>query len=376
MRTRTLFHLSIFVLLTIIITACDGVSLQQASTKPTVDSNAPRGYMDAEQSSILFLQWTEKSGQMSGQLQDVYISSSNALQTQHDNEAFTGTHDGSNVSISTSIFGFTKTYTGSLNGDTLTLVVPSQSGTLNTLTLHSASVDDYNKAATTLIQNTSQQALQVTATTQAQNIQAQYAQATASAQSATATAQANQQQSVSSANNALSSAIQQMQSDAKGLGSDTTFDSAMQSYANDWSTMQKAYQQEQTDAKGGCSNVGTVGADNGAIGADNGAIGADDGSFQAQQAPINNDISTVQQDIQTVQSDWQSLQSAAAANTTGTPAPAYTQDDVNKAVQAAQGQINTSQAAIKQAQGKATGYDQEASQMVKQADALANGMHC
>lgn len=45
MRTRTLFHLSIFVLLTIIITACDGVSLQQASTKPTVDSNAPRGYM-------------------------------------------------------------------------------------------------------------------------------------------------------------------------------------------------------------------------------------------------------------------------------------------------------------------------------------------
>ncbi len=107
-----------------------------------------------------------------------------------------------------------------------------------------------------------------------------------------------------------------------------------------------------------------------------GLLGADDGSFQAQQAPINNDLSTVQQDIQTVQSDWQQLQNAVAANSTGTPSAAFTSEDVNTAVQAAQNQIASSQNTLKNAQTQATTYDNEAKQLKQQADALAANMHC
>jgi len=331
--------------------------------------SAPGGYLSTSNTHVLFIQWTNNNGQLSGQLQEVYISSSNPMQVQQENEAITGTLNGSQVSLSISVFGFTKTITGTYDGSTLTLVIPDQNGQLDTVVLQSATVDDYNKAAATFESNIAGQANQATATAQAQEIQAQNEQATA-------TALQSQQQAVTDANNALGSDLSNLKSETSNLANDTNFNSVFQSYAQDWQQMQKDYQQEQTDAQGGCSNVGTVGADDGSIGADEGAIGADDGAFQAQEAPINNDISNVQQNIKTVQADWQQLQNAIAANTTGNPTAAFSSNDVNQAIQTAQNQLNNSQTALKNAQTKATGYDNEAKQLKQQADAIVANMHC
>ena len=331
---------------------------------------APNSFLSTSNTSIAFIQWTNNNGQLSGQLEEVSLSSNNSLQTQQTHAAFTGTLNGSQVSLNFGSFlGIPEIITGTFDGNTLTLAIPEQNGQLSSVVFNPASIDDYNKVVSTFEGNIAQQANNATATVQTQETQAQN-------QQATATTLESQQQAVTYANNALSSALSNLQSDTNGLANDTTFKDVLQSYANDWQQMQKDYQQEQTDAQGGCNNVGTVGADDGTVGADYGSIGADDGSFQAQKAPISNDISIVQQDIQTVQSDWQQLQNVAAANTTGSPAPAFSSNSVNKAVQAAQNQIASSQAALKNAQTQTTNYDNEAKQLKQQADALVANMHC
>lgn len=289
---------------------------------------------------------------MSGQLQDVYISSNNSLQTQHTNEAFTGTHDGSNVSISTSIFGFTKTYTGSLNGDTLTL--------------HPASVDDYNKAATALIQNVNQQALQATATTQTQETNAQNAQATA-------TVQGTLHQVVSDANDVLRQDFKHLDDDRVTLQQDQDLSSSTNTYQNDIGTMQKDLGIEQSDAKNGCGDN-----DNNytQVGNDNTQIGNDDTGFTQAHQQAADAIDGTNQRIATTQDDWKKLQDAVAADAPGGPGAAYSQQDMNNEVQSTQGQITTTKNAIDAQANTVSGYDAQAKQLDQKAQDIYNGMHC
>lgn len=377
MKNRTIFHLYTLAVVTTILTACGGTSSQQASSMstqaPTVSSDAPKGYMDSEPSSVLFVQWTEKNGQMSGQLQDVYVSSNNSLQTQHDNEAFTGTHDGSNISISTSIFGFIKTYTGSFNGDTLTLVVPSQDGTLHTLTLHSASVDDYNKAATTLIQTMNQQAAQATATEQIQETDAQNAQATA-------TVQSGLYQAVSAANDALRQDFTHLDNDRSTLQQEQDLSSSTKGYQNDIATMQKDVGTEQSDAKNGCgdsnNNYAQVGNDKAQVDNDNAQISNDDAGFKQAYQQVADAIDGTNQRIGATQDDWKKLQTALAAGAPGEAGAAYSQQDVNSEVQSTQGQITTTKNAIDVQANTVTDYDAQAKQLDQKAQDVYNGMHC
>jgi hypothetical protein len=55
------------------------------------------------------------------------------------------------------------------------------------------------------------------------------------------------------------------------------------------------------------------------------------------------DMSAVQNDTQAVKQYWSQLQQAVATNTTQTPPPAYTSDDINKTLQEAQNAVKTAQ---------------------------------
>lgn len=334
--------------------------------------SAPNSFLSTSNNHVAFIQWTDNNGQLSGQLEEVYLSSNNALQVQQTHAAFTGTLTNSQVSLNFgSFFGIPEIITGTFDGNTLTLALPQSNGQLSSVVFNPSSIDDYNKAVSTFEGNVSQQASNATATAQAQEIQAED-------QQATATTLESQQQAVTNANNALSSALSSLQSDTNSLANDTNFKDVLQSYANDWQQMQKDYQQERSDASNGCANGNqyTVADDSYTVTDDLYSIQDDGYSFNDVKMPISGDIQRVQQDIQTVQSDWQQLQNAVAANTTGTPAPAFSSNDVNKAIQAAQNQITSSQNALKNAQAQATNYDNEAKQLKQQADALAANMHC
>src|SRR5258708_13078090 len=326
----------------------------------------PSSWLAVDTKSVIFIQWADNNGALSGQMHYVSLDSTNHL--SQDNEPFTGTYSNQDHSISLTFHVlniFTTTLTGSLTGNTLTLEASSSNGEISTAVLHPGSVNDFNQAVSNLQHQEQVQAQQT-----------QNAEATNVAVQSTQEALTQQQQAVTAANNALSSALQQLKSDETSLKSDTVFTDVMQGYAKDWKQMQADYQQEQTDASNGCSQYYTVQSDYYTVQSESYSIQSDDYSLQSQQYPINSELSQVQNDIQTVQTDWQQLQNAVNANTTGSPAPAFSVNDVNTAVQAAQSQVNDSQAALKQAQSQEATYDNESKQLLQKADALVSNMKC
>ena len=73
---------------------------------------------------------------------------------------------------------------------------------------------------------------------------------------------------------------------------------------------------------------------------------------------------------------WSQLQQAVANNSTGSSAPAYSSDDIHKALSNAQNAENTAQNTWKSAANTAAQYDNEASALKHQADAIPGNMHC
>ena len=375
MKKLAIFHLCTLIVVTIILAACGGTSSQQTSSMPTqaptVSSDAPKGYLDSNASSVVFLQWTEKNGQLSGQLEEVYTDPQNALQTKNENEAFTGTHDGDNISISTSIFGVTKTDTGTLKGDVFTLVVPNADGTLATLTFHPASIEEYNTAATALLQSISQQAAQATATEQTQETSAYNAQATA-------TVQADLDQAVTDANTAVTADFQHLDTDRGILKQEQDLSSSTTPYQDDLKTMQSDVNTEQSDAKNGCGNTGTnyaqVGSDEARVGSDTAKIGSDDAGFQSSSQHVSADTDATAQRVATTRSDWTMLQAAIQANGGFAGAPTLQQftDEVN----ATQTQITATKNAIDSQTKTVAGYDAQAKQLDQHSKDVYNGMHC
>lgn len=332
----------------------------------------PQGYLWTTSTEVDFIQWTEDSNHhLNGTLQSVSATPNNTVKST--TEAFTGVHDGSNISITFSALGFSSTLTGTLNGNTLTLSVPDQNGYLATDDFQAASVQDYNNAVNALRQRIQTQAAATQSAQATVNTQQAIAQATQSAQS-------QLDQAVTNANAKLSSDLQALSSDVQNLASNTSFSDVLNAYATDWSKMQKDYQQEKADYANGCGpggyNAGTVSYDAGVVNYDLGTIQYDDGTLSYDQNAMSGPLSGVQGDIKNVQADWQNLKAAAAADTTGGVSAQYTQHDIDAAVSNAQKQVDASNTALSQAQSQGKQYDQEAAQMNADAQNLANSMHC
>lgn len=274
----------------------------------------PQGYLWTSNTAVDFIQWTEDSSHhLSGTLQSVSAMPDNTLKT--DTAAFTGVHDGSNVSITFSALGFSSTVTGTLNGDSLTLTVPTQDGTLATDTFHLASVQDYNNAVNALRRRIESQAAA-----------AQSAQATADTQQAqvqaTASAQSQLDQAVINANAKLSSDLNALSSDVQDLTTNTNFSDALNAYAKDWTQMQKDYQHEQADYANGCGqngyNASTVSYDASVVSYDLSSIQYDDSTLSYDQSAMDGPLANVQSDMKSVQTDWQTLTAAVAASSAST----------------------------------------------------------
>lgn len=359
-----------------LLTACAPVFSTPSSTTSKSDSSS--GYLYTSPTNVLFVQWTNTNGKLSGHLQETYTSSTNSTQVQQLNESFTGTQAGSVVDFSLSMFGATHNITGSLNGSTLTVAIPDANGQISTIQLHSATLAQYNSAINTLeaqIQGT----VTVTATATAT---ATVTQTPGVVQLPTQTGtqipmnQFDQQQSVTEANNALGSALYALQADTSVLGSSMNLGNLFSIYEANWQQMRQYYQQEQAAANNGCTAYNAAKYDNGGVNYYLGNIQSNDSTLSYIQQNINMDVTAIQQDMQTVQADWQQLQNAVSADTASTPSPAFSNLEVTQALQSAQNQITNIQAQLKNAQSRATQYDNEANQLKQQADTTLNNMHC
>lgn len=342
-------------------------------------SSPPDGYLAKRADGAVFFQFTVNGNQLSGHMQGIAETNAVPPQAKSFSTAVMGTVNGASITITISAFGFSSSVTGQLLGNTLTLDVPQPDGHLQSENFQGASLQEYNQAVDDVQKKVGQLDQQyynnqATATTQYNNDQA-----TASAIAATQTAQQQEQQAVSAANSALGSALSTLKSDASTLSSFSNT-STMTGYANDWQAMQKDYTAEQNDAQAGCgpssSNYSQVSADDNQVSADSNQIRADDNQLSADKNQYDSDLSPVQNDIQAVKDAWAQLQQSAANNTTGTPAAAYTSDDVNNALHNAQSAENAAGGTWQSAKSNAAQYDQEASALQKKADDLPASMHC
>lgn len=176
-------------------------ALFSSPTKSTAQQGQ-RGFLATSTQWVQFIQWTETNQQIVGQLESAQIDSTNSLQLQTGNYSITGVQNGDNISISISDLG--TTLTGTLSGNTLTLVVPQQDGTLATEEFRPATVSDYNSALAALQQGVEEAQASATAA-------ARSAEATDSAETAaTAEAQANAAATASATAAAISAAYTQI----------------------------------------------------------------------------------------------------------------------------------------------------------------------
>ncbi len=309
-------------------------------------TSPPDGYLSTDANSVSFIQFTEKDNQLSGHIQGVTKTDDIPPQTKSFTTAITGTQNGSSVTITTSIFGLSSSVTGTLNGDTLTLEVPQPDGHLQNTMFNGASTQQYNQAIDALQKRVSQQDQRY-----------------------------QEQQAVSDANSQLDSTINTLKNDTSTLSSFSET-STLNDYATRWQNMQKDYAIERKDAQAGCSNSYQVGVDDYQVGVDAYQIGQDDYQLNIDKNTYNTDMLAVQNNVQALQQDWAQLQQAVAHNETRIPAPEYTANDVNNALQSAQNAEKTAGSVWQSAQASASQYDQEASALQKKADALPTSMHC
>ena len=332
----------------------------------TPNPNAPPGnFLWSSQTEAMFLAWVDDSGSLSGQTQDARIVTDQSNQSFQDvtstQGSFHGTLTSSQVSLDFGGFlGYSSIITGTYDGTTLNLNMPTTTGDVDKFTFVPATTNDFNNAKS---------ALQATVDSSNSSLSSSFAQATQVA---------SEQQAVSDANSQLGNALSRLGSDASTLSS-FSISSTLDSYAGDWKSMQNDYATEQKDAQAGCgdgSNYGTVQSDAGTVDSDDGSIQSDDGSLSSDKGTYDSDLSAVQSDIQSVNSAWSSLQQAVANNTTGTPAPQYTAKDISDALSSAQSAEKTAKGVWQAAQASATQYDQEANALKQKADALPSSMHC
>jgi hypothetical protein len=160
---------------------------------PTISQNVPQGYLAIGRDSVQFLQWHEnEGGSFTGRAQAVHTSGQNMLEVKPETGELQGTRNGENVDLT--LWG--RSYLGTIAGDTLTLVVPTNTGELQTIEYHRASVEEYNEAARSFRQAIQQQAAMLEA-------QRAEAKATAAAQQAKEQAQRAWQTAYQDANAAM-----------------------------------------------------------------------------------------------------------------------------------------------------------------------------
>jgi hypothetical protein len=252
-------------------------------------TSPPYGYLAMDANSAYFIQFNETNNQLSGHIQGIGVTNDVPPWTQSFSTAFTGIQNGSSITITISVFGFSASVTGTLNGNMLTLAIPQQDGHLKNETLIGATIQQYNQAVDAL-QNVVSQQDQQYFNRQATSTSIQ---ATATSIQATQTAQQAELQAVSDANSQLGSALSALKSDASTLSSFSE-KSTLKNYADNCQTMQKDYDTEQKDAQAGCGegnyNYGTVQYDAGTVDYDFGSIQYDDGSLNYDKNTYNSDV--------------------------------------------------------------------------------------
>jgi predicted nucleic acid-binding Zn-ribbon protein len=191
----------------------------------SLTDRGPQGYLASDKNGVIFIQFAEQGGQLSGQMQFFGAEGRGWKKTEANNASFTGLRDGSNVSLRFAGFFTDRTINGTLSGDTLSLVLPQPDGRLATVGFRRASVGEYNA--------------------EVQKIRGQVAKTNEATRRAQAEESRLEQlrQSAAQADDNIRRAYESLNEELNGLGDALQFDRPLAGFDQHWREMQEHEQE-------------------------------------------------------------------------------------------------------------------------------------
>jgi hypothetical protein len=290
--------------------------------------------------AVILIQWTQNGSKLSGSMQEALLQgSAGQEQASSQSQAFTGTVNGSSVTLSLNEgLGSVSNLTGTLSGSDLDLSLPAQDGGVTTVDMRPGGPSAFNSDLSKLKDEA----------TQANN---------RAAEQQAAQQQANQVASDAQAAASDLSSLQSAMTDATGTGSD----------AGDLSQMQKDVDQTKADLGVVLSGVGntdvdTLCSDADTVSTDADTVASDDDTILSDQDSSQGDTGNISGAIKQLQQAQAALDADRQASPADVPANAPTDAQMAAAIKTAQNQLSS--------EGGTTG---SAVSQAKQMLATANG---
>jgi hypothetical protein len=303
--------------------------------------------------AALFVQWTRSGNQLTGDLQQARIDSgsdsSGTESVANQSVSFTGTVNGSSVTLALSQgLGATQNLTGTLAGSTLDLNYPAQDGGITTIQMASGTAADFNRDLANL------QGQVQTANTQAQQ------------------AQAAQQQANSVAGDAST-----VQNDLGSLQSEVSGSSGTSSLGSDMAQMRSDVNQTLTDEQKvlgevGHTDTGTLCGDAAGVSGDASGVQGDYSGIQGDQSSVGGDASGVSAAIGQLKHDNAALDAGRSQDPADVPTNAPTDVQVAQAINAAEAKIGNENGSTGGALGQAKALVNTAESYANKAQAACN----
>lgn len=322
-----------------------GVVLAFAAAGCGSSHNGPASYVDRAPNGGILVQWTRSGDKVSGTLSEAYIDRSDQTNLKTESDSFQGTISGSSVTLDFNQgLGITTNWTGTLDGENLTLSYTSNDGSVQTLKFTPGTIDDYNSQV-----SLTRQRVAAARTKQAQ-------------QQAAAAAQQQTQQNDQTIDNEASTVADDI---SNLLTSDGSPQSDLQSVGQDIQSMRgdvaTAYNDLQTARKDSkdliCGDADTVSGD-----AD--TVQGDMDTLHGDNDTLTSDLQSITSAITQLRTDWQKLnQDSTTAGYQSSNAPSASQvsaalaEAKHAAVKAGQtmsGYLSTGNSLVAQARGYAT----------------------
>lgn len=319
-------------------------------------NRGPQGYLAADKNGAIFVQFTEQRGQLSGQLQAFGVEGRGTKRTDSKNASFTGSRDDSNnVSLRFAGFFTDRTVTGTLSGDTLSLVLPQSNGTLATVEFRKASVNEYNSE----VEKLKKQVAEVNA-------------AAAQAQAERAQAEQVRQRAAEVSGN-IQQAYESLTKNINSLSGVLQFDKPLAGFSKHWREMQeheKAFKDKAAARPLDDNRLRELGYALQGLGYDQQHISYDRQNLEYVIENTKREISETREAMATLRKAWEVLQS-----TRNTTAGDYINSEISEShvadmTQRAEAAVTSAERTLREADSKARLIEQQAAEIYKRSQAL------
>lgn len=323
-----------------------------------------KGYLHSDGDSVMFLQWTEVNSKLNGQMSVFYAKGNRGKSTETSSHSFEGLSDGKNISLNFTGSQWTdglggKTWTGTISGSELTLVIPVWSGILSPVKFSPGTVEQYNQIV-----------LGITQGVQTQNARTQQENAEATRIEAEKNAGAEGNNRVRYSINALTSSTNQLESSLK-------FDDIFESYSRTWEKMKadhKELLEEAADKPFTAHKLGRVQHHLSVLQSDIQSFESHSQTFDYRIARVKDVTNSVRDAQKNLKESWEILQQAVAANSSGTPNGQFSEGQISQPLRLGEEKIQKASEEFQQASKKRDAYESQAKDLYRKAESFVKSL--